>query len=131
LHGHRYTVTAFLDSLAVSESEQLVDGMVLDFGFLKRAMMKVIHDPYDHKMILYGQDPFLRFKLGDVPKPMWNLLRESCVLISLIPTAENLAKHWFDALRDELLLMSGVPVDVRLTKMEVQETPTSIATYAP
>ena len=131
LHGHRYTVTAYL------KSECLVDGMVLDFGFLKAAMMKAIHDPYDHKLILYEDDVIALDReraRGNSLDEGETILFASIKTISMIPTAENLAEHWFKELVHELTVMVGegtAPAEIRLVEMEVQETPTSIAVYTP
>lgn len=112
LHGHRYVIEATL------QSEQLVGvgeerGMVMDFGFLKAAMMKVIHDEYDHRFILYHKDPEI-----DQFRALPGL-----VIIPLVPTAENLAHIWLQGLQAYL------PPRVHLQKVEVWETPNCVASF--
>lgn len=141
LHGHRYTVQLTISGPLVEAGAE--SGMVKDFGFLKEILMKVVHDPYDHKLILQFSDP-----LADCLCDSLNLLAiragitddvhtGTCVaeiggfegiriiLISRPPTAENLARMWGEACRAKL------PTGVTMSTLTVYETPTSIATYIP
>lgn len=51
--------------------------MLVDFGDLKSALMQAIHEPYDHRMMLWDQD--------DVLVPMIDL-SENGIGISFSPT---------------------------------------------
>lgn len=111
LHGHRYRVRAAFQG-PVEENDRGTDsGMVLDFGDIKEALVKYIHDHFDHKLVLYTDDPFwvwMQHVDSDIVRVEW------------IPTAENFAIFCY-----ETLISVGLPC----MWVEVYETPTSVARY--
>lgn len=135
VHGHRYTIRATCAGPLHGHGEQ--QGMVLDFGFLKEEMMSVIDERCDHGMILWVQDPILPKFLDDdakVPQlpdlssawhttgPMGKLY-----VVPFVPTAENLAAHWFYRLAGRVKGRSNGLA--RLWQIEVQETPNCSASF--
>jgi len=139
LHGHRYTVQLAINGPLVEAGAE--SGMVKDFGFLKEILMNVVHNPYDHKLILQFSDPLAdclgepldlisaRSRISDDARAgtCATEIKGSegirIILISRPPTAENLARMWGEACRSKL------PVGVVMSAFTVYETPTSIATY--
>lgn len=120
LHGHRFLIRATVQGELIKAGSQT--GMVIDFSNLKKAMMKVIDEPYDHAFAIWKEDP--RASLLTQAHELWhNDIRKFHVL-DFPPTAENLAKHWFIELQAELLSAGIV-----MTKIEVYETPSSCAIY--
>ncbi len=134
LHGHRYAVEA---AFRLSGADELVKsgpetGMVADFGWLKDVMMRVIHDPSDHKMILSIADTDaldLFVEAADrsaidaaVARDGYYMgahrLGTALYIIAPHPTVENLALHWGARLRAEL----DKP-GVTLSAITVYETP--------
>lgn len=121
LHGHRYRVVAHI---AVDEliSEGSETGMVRDFGIIKEYLMDYVHDIYDHGTIVYDDDKELidmLFECRDdymYPKHGWNV-----TLVDFVPTAENLAKHFYETLKK-----NGLD---DLVRIDVWETPTGCASY--
>lgn len=113
VHGHRYVIEAVLRTEDVVQ-EGVEAGMVRDFGIVKATMMRDIHDKFDHKLILWKDDVHAR-ALIDVLGP------EGIVLVPTIPTAENLARVWFDRLARSLPALVAV---------NVRETPNATATYS-
>lgn len=144
LHGHRYTVHATCKGPLFTDGEQ--QGMVLDFGFLKEEMMDEIDAPCDHGTTLWIDDPLLkqfmemnskgvdseleliRKCLGE--KGYWlGLLRTGkTYVVPFVPTAENLARHWFERLAPRV----NVRTDGQATLVEVKvwETPNCSASYS-
>ncbi len=122
-HGHRYRIIATVDDKVIAD-DQRNGGMVIDFRDLKRIMMEALHNKYDHSFILWEKDPTvpLFLQLAQLkPYP------ERHFTVPFIPTAENLAKAWFEELDTRLRQEAGI----RLLSLEVFETPTSSAIYAP
>lgn len=131
LHGHRYTIEAFVTAEVTQEPGQ-ERGMVMDFGFLKQAMMDVIDVQFDHTTTLWAKDPQLAHILGPSYGNVYDNAYRSAVaetewgfgrlnVIQLTPTAENLAKIWFYMLEPEVERMSdGRAI---LVKLQVWETP--------
>jgi 6-pyruvoyltetrahydropterin/6-carboxytetrahydropterin synthase len=98
VHGHNYRVQVTV------QGERLDDaGLLVDFVELKRLMSAVV-ERLDHQFI------------NDVPP--FDILN---------PSAENLAKYFFDEISRDL---SGA-VPVRLSEVRIWETDTSVAVYRP
>lgn len=120
-HGHRYEIMAECGALKLSgEGEQ--SGMVLDFGFLKELMMEEIDAPCDHGMIIDIHDP-------EYEGWMRNFSGYKTYVVDFIPTAENLAEHWFTRLENGVKVASNGRAE--LLSVIVQETPNSVAVYRP
>ncbi len=97
-HGHNYRVRV---TLAGQELDQA--GLLLDFKDLKRVMKPVI-DYLDHRM-MNDLEPFT----------------------TLNPSAENLAKYFFDQTNEFLKQHTNGRVTIK--RVTIWETDTSIATY--
>ena len=110
LHGHNYlfelTCAGELDAL----------GRVIDFSVVKATLCQWLEDNWDHKMLLWDQDPALEV-----------LLRHDLSVrgVPFNPTAENIARHFSEALAPLLLAGTGV----RLVCCRVWETAKCSATY--
>jgi 6-pyruvoyltetrahydropterin/6-carboxytetrahydropterin synthase len=97
-HGHNYRVRV---TLAGQELDQA--GLLLDFKDLKRVMKPVI-DYLDHRM-MNDLEPFT----------------------TLNPSAENLAKYFFEQTNERLKQHTNGRVEIK--RVTIWETDTSIATY--
>lgn len=139
LHGHRYKVTAIVgaEELVPPDAPVPDAGMVLDFGVIKQVLMKAVHEKCDHKLLLWEQDPLVVpwHVYPETPtNPFQILLMEQgltagLVLLPCIPTAEELARYW----GERIIKTAEETWDSRLKLLgiEVQETPTSTATWTP
>lgn len=146
-HGHRYNVEVECSGEILVDGEQA--GMLIDFGFLKDLLMDKVHNPIDHGFIVYIKDKvMMSMFLPDwepnlQENPHFSSLYTSDTTIgysyyghdnfklyitNFIPTAENLARHFFELLvRDIGLLSFG---HSKLQQVIVRETPTSFASYS-
>ena len=97
-HGHNYRVRLTLAGRDLDKA-----GLLLDFKDLKRIMKEVI-DYFDHRMI-NDLEPFT----------------------VLNPSAENLAKYFFEQTNVRLKNDTGGRVEVK--RVTIWETETSIASY--
>ncbi|MEQ8821821.1 MAG: 6-carboxytetrahydropterin synthase [Sumerlaeia bacterium] len=121
VHGHRYRIVATLEGPVVRADRSSDDGMVTDFGDLKRLMLREIHDVVDHAFMVWEGDTALReFLEGQ----SYRLL-----VLDQAPTAENFAEWCFQRL--DAALPESFPPSVRLTQVTVWETPNCQATYCP
>jgi len=137
LHGHRYTIHATCSGPLYASGEQ--EGMVLDFGFLKEEMMNEIDTPCDHGMCLWIEDPLLRTFLNekDLEGAKYEVKMAGyysttlnigkAYLVPFVPTAENLAKHWFERLAPKILQRTDNQATLEFVK--VWETPNCSASY--
>jgi 6-pyruvoyltetrahydropterin/6-carboxytetrahydropterin synthase len=144
LHGHRYTIQATCKGPLYVSGEQ--EGMVLDFGFLKEEMMREIDAPCDHGTTLWLQDSLATLFTEGADIRDWadicGLVAEEgyfldnkgivsnvgkLYLVPFVPTAENLAKHWFERLAPRVQVRSQG--QARLLGIDVYETPNCKASY--
>lgn len=121
LHGHNYRIVITVDDNLITEGSS--EGMVIDFSDLKRAMMEVLDAPYDHAFVIWEKDP--RAQLLQQAHDLWHNDYDKFHQVPFVPTAENLAKHWFDLMKVEL----RDKYNIRLYQIDVWETPTSCAMY--
>lgn len=138
LHGHRYVIEATCrGGLSAVGAER---GMVLDFSFLKDEMVRIVDEYCDHGMILAVDDPFLPTFLpsaaflqdvkaavrGDGFYSALGSMGKLYVMAD-VPTAENLARHWFDRLAPAVRKRSMDRAN--LQRLTVWETPNCSAVY--
>lgn len=121
LHGHRYKVRATVDGIVLPDADVRPDaGMVVDFGAIKSILTREVHDLFDHRTIVWQHDTALY-------EALHRDFADSIVLVPFIPTAENLAHYIVDLVSVSLVRL-GVE-DLRLCRLDVWETPTSVATW--
>lgn len=140
LHGHRYTIQATCEGPLFEAGEQ--EGMVLDFGFLKTIMMDEIDAPCDHGMCLWLEDPFVGILVRDlnfhheciqkngysqITGTNHNNTGGKFYIVPFVPTAENLARHWFERLAPRVL--AETHDQATLKQIKVWETPNCSASY--
>ena len=112
IHGHRWVIEVQIngDSLVPTGSKK---GMLVDFSDFKN-LVKEFADNFDHALI---------YETGSLkPATVGALNSEGFRLIALRfrPTAENLAKHFYDELKKKKLSVLSVTV---------YETPENCAVY--
>lgn len=81
-HGHRYTVEATCAGPVMDQSGNEENGMVLDFGNVKKYMMDLIDAVFDHGFVVYRGDTAMMQmffpdrsleKVADEFEAVWNL----------------------------------------------------------
>ncbi len=112
IHGHRWVIEAEVsgDNL---QQEGTQRGMLIDFGDLKNAL-RSLADNFDHALI-YEKGSLREKTLQALNEEGFRLIELHCR-----PTAENLAKLFYEGLKWKCL-----PV----TRITVYETPDNCAVY--
>lgn len=143
VHGHRYTIKIGVEGIPFNEGEQNPqEGMLIDFGFIKDEMLQVIDRVCDHGMMLWRQDELVIMTLSNEELQFIDDKIVSCgygaitrqkfwgniIVVPFVPTAENLAKWWFDLLKLRVYERSGGLS--KLQFVQVFETPNCTATYS-
>ncbi|MEI8396554.1 MAG: 6-carboxytetrahydropterin synthase [Rhodospirillaceae bacterium] len=148
LHGHRYQIEATAESAGLHSSGEQTD-MVLDFSFLKEEMLAEIDGPCDHGFIASCDDKELLSLFAPADKDTAAWIFELCALsrqtgfaetdncrfgtklylINGQPTAEFLARHWFERLAPRIIERSGGLAVLKA--IVVRETPNCRAEYRP
>jgi len=117
LHGHRYVAEIHLTGPIQKEGP--ATGMVVDFYELKNALKKIVDDEWDHKTMLYNEDP-LAGAVRILPNEIVGI-----VCVPFMPTAENIAAELLRLLRVEFPAL-GV-FDPVVEGVRVWETPNGSA----
>lgn len=112
MHGHRWRVVAEIGAETLIESGHL-EGMIVDFGDLK-SDLKALADDMDHKLI---------YQTGTLKETTIACLKEEGFELYEVegrPTAENMSKFFYDALKSK---------GYHVIRVEVFETPNNSAIY--
>lgn len=111
LHGHNYRI----HFVVAGESDEL--GRVLDFGIIKSHLCNWLEQHYDHKMLIWTEDPLLA-ELQEIDP-------EGVVEVSYNPTAENIARHLVETIGPKQLAQN----ECQLIRCVVEETRKCRASY--
>ena len=115
LHGHTYKLVVYVEGDTKHHDKDPDNGMIVDYGDLKKIVENVIVDKYDHATIIWEKDT-------DLFKAIIEVMKTKFLLISETTTAENIVIDiWFkllEEIKDESFVLS---------KIELWETETSCA----
>lgn len=114
LHGHRYTLEITLTGAVVDEEGRSDNGMIMDFSDIKTLAKRHLVDVWDHAFLVYEKDLAVRDFLATLPN-------HKTVVITRIPTVENLAQTAFDLLQAAFEDHFGT--GLRLQRLVLHETP--------
>lgn len=92
LHGHRYAIEITLTGEVADHPGKADDGMVLDFGDIKRLTNQYVVDLWDHAFLVAKEDEGLVAFLSTLPG-------HKTVIMEYVPTVENLANAAFTILQ--------------------------------
>ncbi|WP_165071085.1 6-pyruvoyl trahydropterin synthase family protein [Paludisphaera rhizosphaerae] len=106
LHGHNGLAVVTLEG-----KELDAQGMLVDFGEIKRKLQRWIDEELDHNMILRRDDPIL---------PLLQERGERVFVMDVNPTAENIARLIYD---------QGKAAGLPIVEVVLWETPNCFATY--
>ena len=107
LHGHNYRIT-FTCVSGHGGLDKL--GRVIDFSIIKEKLCAWLEECWDHKMLLWVDDPNLSKIYAADP--------EGVVSVPFNPTAENMAQYLVEVVGPAVLKGTGVD----LIKCRVEET---------
>jgi 6-pyruvoyltetrahydropterin/6-carboxytetrahydropterin synthase len=116
IHGHSYILKVTVSGEPINDGNDIKDGMVIDFGDLKKVAKKNIVDIFDHCVVLNKRAPVEKF-IG--VEEMF----DRKVYTDFQPTAENLVIYYADILQKEL------PKSVKLESVVLYETANSYAEW--
>lgn len=112
IHGHRWNVIIEVKSQTLQTNPQF-NGMIVDFSQLKKDLREEV-DSLDHSLII-ERDTLKPGTLAALEEEGFQI-----VVLEFRPTAENMAKYFYDRMSDR-----GYPVKVST----VYETPHNCASY--
>ena len=122
LHGHRYKIEIGVDDKLNETRGESDYGMVIDFSDLKQIMMEELDEKFDHGAVFYEYDKYR----PDLERmiALNDQRADKLHFVDFMPTAENLAKYWFELVKPRLEEKS-----IQIYHIKVWETPTSTAVY--
>lgn len=121
LHGHRYKAEITLEWKIISNVGASDEWMVIDFWDIKTISNEFIDINLDHGYMYQKWD-----KIWELATELWYKVIE----VDFVPTAENIVVWLFERLENCFISVYW-PVDLRLKKIVLYETPTSFVTYSP
>lgn len=116
-HGHRYRMELTISGPLIDTDGNSSEGMVFDFGDIKRIMTERVHDILDHGFMIYENDWEMKDSLAN---DTWKV-----IVVDFIPTAENISKWCYEQMKDEF------PTGITIQRVRIFETPNSWADYIP
>ena len=114
LHGHRYAIEVTLTGEVADHPGKADDGMVLDFGDIKRLTNLYVVEPWDHAFLVAKEDAGLVDFLNTLPN-------HKTVVMEHVPTVENLASAAFTLL--EPVFAKAFGGRLQLSSLRLYETP--------
>ena len=113
IHGHRWTVKVIAKGEALEENRAQTRGMLMDFSQLKAALQEM-GNAMDHVLIL-ERGTMADDTLGCLKRDGFRMVE-----VDFRPTAENLARWFYDRLMEQGFSLQSVVV---------YETPNNCAAY--
>lgn len=113
IHGHRWTVRVIAKGEALEENRAQTRGMLMDFSQLKAALQEM-GNAMDHVLIL-ERGTMAEDTLGCLKRDGFRMVE-----VDFRPTAENLARWFYDRLMEQGFSLQSVVV---------YETPNNCAAY--
>lgn len=114
IHGHSYKLKVTVKGNVKNNTSDSDEGMVVDFGIIKKIVKELIVDKYDHALVLNQ-----KMKIDETQFDFMNKL----IIVPFQPTCENLLLHYADLIKEKL------PNQLELTYLFLRETPTSYAEW--
>ncbi len=116
LHGHSYELFVTVKGEPVNDHASSKNGMVMDFGDLKKIVRNLIIEKFDHALVLNSSTP--------MPKGLSDYeLYSNMILVDFQPSSENLLVYFAGLIKPQL------PANVILHSMKLRETVTSYAEW--
>ena len=114
LHGHRYAIEVTLTGEVADHPGKADDGMVLDFGDIKRLTNQYVVELWDHAFLVAKEDEGVVAFLASLPN-------HKTVIMEHVPTVENLANAAYAILQPVFSKAFGGRLE--LSSLRLYETP--------
>ncbi len=118
LHGHRYKAEICVEGDLVNIEGVSDEGMVIDFGDIKKLATEYVHDVLDHGFMVWNKDEVL-------VKFFKENADQKHVIVPFVTTSENIAAWIFNQLDSQI--KDKYKTGLRLYSVKLWETPTSFA----
>jgi 6-pyruvoyltetrahydropterin/6-carboxytetrahydropterin synthase len=116
IHGHSYRMAVTVIGQPIADDLSPKNGMVMDFGLLKKIVNEAIVNPFDHALIINDKSPGIAD--GD-----WNKVSQKLIIVPYQPSCENMLIDFADRIINKL------PDTAKLHHIRLDETPNSYAEW--
>ena len=117
IHGHSYRLFVTIKGEPSTDECDPKQGMVMDFGLLKRIVNEQIISQFDHAFVVR------RTEQGESLRQMLSDRYDNIVMVDYQPTCENMLADFAER------LLGSLPDDVELYSLRLHETATSFAEW--
>ena len=114
IHGHSYQLNVTVKGMVKTNTSDSDEGMVVDFGIIKKIVNELVVDIFDHALVLNE-----RAKIDVSNFEFMNKL----IRVPYQPTCENMLVHFAKTIQDNL------PNNIKLHSLFLRETNTSFAEW--
>ncbi len=117
VHGHSYKLSVTVIGTPITDTTHVKQGMVIDFGDLKKIVKEEIVDEFDHATVFNKNTPHVELakELAD--------RGHNVILADYQPTSENMVIDF------AAKIAARLPKNIRLHSLKLQETETSFAEW--
>ena len=116
IHGHSYKLTISISGDVINDPNHVKNGMIMDFGDLKKIVKAEIIEEFDHCLLLNGNTPHADY--AKVENGFSKMM-----LCDYQPTAENMLIDMVNRLLPKL------PAHINLKYAKLQETANSFVEW--
>jgi len=117
VHGHSYKLSVTVIGTPITDTSHVKQGMVIDFGDLKKIVKEDIEDVFDHATVFNKNTPHI-----ELAKEL-KTRGHNVILVDYQPTSENMVIDFAKKIKAKL------PENIRLHSLKLQETETSYAEW--
>lgn len=114
IHGHSYQLNVTVKGNVKTNTSDSDEGMVVDFGIIKKIVKELVVDVFDHALVLNE-----RAKIDVSNFEFMNKL----IRVPYQPTCENMLVHFAKTIQEHL------PNHIKLHSLFLRETNTSFAEW--
>ncbi len=115
LHGHSYRLFVTVTGYPVNDVNDPKNGMVIDFGDLKKIVSDTVVRDLDHAVMISSRVPEDKFRNTDIMGKL--------KVVDYQPTVENMIADFASRIKEKL------PRDVELYSLRLHETASSYAEW--
>lgn len=116
IHGHTYRLFVTIIGKPIDDPQNPKNGMLMDFGDLKRIVIQNIFDKHDHYLVLNGNSYHKLINLDSFDI-------KNVIYKNYQPTCENLIIEFAN------ILKANLPENVNLFSLKLYETSNSYAEW--
>lgn len=114
IHGHSYQLNVTVKGKVKTNTNDSDEGMVVDFGVIKKVVKDLVVDVYDHALVLNEK--------ANIDVNQFQFMNK-LIRVPYQPTCENMLVHFATLLKDKL------PHNITLHSLFLRETNTSFAEW--